>query len=57
MVQDFDFSMEKAAEMIEFWISSGDIVEAVHSAKTKRKGFQVVRRLDAAAAHAGSLFD
>ncbi len=57
MVQDFDFSMEKAAEMIEFWIASGDIIEAVHSAKTKRKGFQVVRRLDVAAAHAGRLFD
>ena len=59
MVHDFDFSMEKAEEMIGFWIASGDIVEAVHSAKTKRKGFRVVRRLDAAPAQASSssLFD
>ncbi|MDB5616227.1 AAA family ATPase [Tardiphaga sp.] len=58
MVEDFDFSMEKAEQMIGFWIASGDIVEATHSAKTKRKGFQVVRRLDVAPVEAGtSLFD
>jgi hypothetical protein len=58
MVEDFDFSMEKAEQMIGIWIASGDIVEATHSAKTKRKGFQVVRRLDVAPVGAGtSLFD
>lgn len=57
MVQDFDFSMEKAEELIQFWIGSGDIVEALHSTKTKRKGFQVVRQLEAAPVQAAGIFD
>lgn len=50
MLRDFDFTMERAEETLAFWIATGDVVEAVHNSKTKRKGLQVVRSIGASGA-------
>jgi hypothetical protein len=57
MVRDFDFSAEKADELLKLWVESGDIVETVHNTKTKRKGFRAVRETVAVGAVGGSIFE
>lgn len=45
MTQDFDFTMDRAEETLAFWLATGDVVEAVLSSNTKRKGLKVIRSL------------
>ncbi|MFZ2160460.1 MAG: AAA family ATPase [Bradyrhizobium sp.] len=56
MVRDFDFTAEKAEELLKLWTESGEIIEAVHNTKTKRKGFRVVRETASAAPVSESIF-
>lgn len=41
MIQDFSFSAEQAAEIMELWIGTGIVVEDVSDRRSKRKGLRL----------------